>query len=145
MRPSSQPSKDMSNALRNRGVIASITLSLLFGGLLLDLTTQQDIVVAIAFNIPIAVSGLANSPRLTQTTVVLALVANIAAAYENALTFGDLDTITVANRSLAGLSFLIVGGVTLAHEGAVDRAAIMSRSWAGEADLAVLHRQSIHG
>lgn len=111
------------DALHRPAVVAALTLSLLFAGLLVDLNSRQDLVVAIVFNIPIAISGLANSRRLTIWTIVLALAANVAAAYENALLFARYDQITLLNRGLATLSFLIVGGMTLLREGAVDQVA----------------------
>jgi hypothetical protein len=106
--------------LKRPRVVIALTLGLLFAGLLVDMTTPQELVVAIIFNIPIAVSGLANSRRLTAWTIVLALAANVAAAYENALVFSGYDEVTLINRGLAALSFLIVGGMTLLREGAVD-------------------------
>jgi hypothetical protein len=102
-------------------VVMTLTLGLLFAGLLVDMTTTQELVVAIIFNIPIAVSGLAHSRRLTTWTIVLALAANVAAAYENALVFSRYDAITLINRGLSALSFLIVGGMTLLRVGAVDQ------------------------
>lgn len=110
----------MPELMHHPRVVISLTLGLLFAGLLVDLTTTQELVVAIIFNIPIAVSGLANSRRLTAWTIVLALGANIAAAYENALVFSRYDEVTLINRALTSLSFLIVGGMTLLREGAVD-------------------------
>lgn len=107
------------DVLRRPGVVVTLTLSLLFAGLLVDLTTTQELVVAITYNIPIAVSGLATSRRLTAWAIVLALAANVVAAYENAAVFGSYDTVTLANRALAALSFLIVGAMTLLREDAV--------------------------
>ena len=109
----------MPELLHDPRVVISLTLGLLFAGLLVDLTTTQELVVAIIFNIPIAASGLANSRRLTAWTVVLAVGANIAAAYENALVFSRYDEVALINRGLSTLSFLIVGGMTLLREGAV--------------------------
>lgn len=117
---------------RRPWVTATLSLSLLFGGLLLDLTTRQDLVVAITFNIPIAVTGLSNSRLLTVWTVLLALGANVAAGYENALTFSGYDAVTLLNRGLAAMSFLLVGVMTLAREGAVDEVEELqdARDWA---------------
>lgn len=106
--------------LRRPRVVVVMTLSLLFAGLLLDMTTIQALVVAITFNIPIAVSGLANSHRLTLCTIVLALGANVVAAYENAAVFGVYDRTALINRGLAALSFLIVGAMTLLRREAVE-------------------------
>lgn len=108
--------------------IGAVCLVSLFGGLLIDLTTTQELVVAIIFNIPIALSGLTTSRQLTIWTVVLALSANVAAAYENALVFSGYDSITLLNRGLAALSFLIVGVMTLAREGAVDEVAELGQA-----------------
>lgn len=116
----------MADWLTHPRTVTAVTLGLLFGGLLVDLQTRQDLVVAIIFNIPIAVSGLSSSRQLTAWTIVLALAANVGAAYENALVFGNYDTVTLINRSLAALSFLIVGGMTLARTGAVDEVELLS-------------------
>lgn len=110
----------MRDMLHHPRVVVGLTLGLLFAGLLVDLTTTQRLVVAIIFNIPIAVSGLANSRTVTIWVIVLALAANIGAAYENALVFSNYDQITLVNRGLAALSFLIVGLMTLLRTGAVD-------------------------
>lgn len=104
-------------------VATATAVLLLFGGLLVDLTTRQDLIVAIVYNIPIAATGVATgatSQRLTVWTILLALVANLAAAHENAVQVGGHDGVTVANRGLAALSFLIVGAMTLARETAVE-------------------------
>ena len=106
-------------------VVTALSLSLLFAGLLVDLTTVQTLVIAIIYNIPIALSGLALSRTLSLWTMVLAFSANIAAGYENSLLLGSLDTITLLNRGLAALSFLIVGALTLAFTSAAERAAAL--------------------
>ena len=100
---------------------AVLCLALLFGGLVLDLTTTQGLVVAIIYNIPIALSGLALSRSLTLWMLVLALGANVAAGYENALLTQGYDTITLLNRALAALSFVLVGIMTLALDSASDQ------------------------
>ena len=102
------------------GLVGTFVYGLLFGGLLLDLITSQDLVVAILYNIPIAVSAVAVSRYLTRSAIVIALVANLLAAYENAENIGSYDGIVLANRGLAALSFLIVGAITLARIRAVD-------------------------
>ena len=95
-------------------LIAVLSLSLLLIGLVIDLTTPRELVVAIIYNIPIALSSLALSRRLTVSVLLLAFGANIAAGYVNALGYGGLALFTLLNRSLAGLSFLLVGVLTLA-------------------------------
>ena len=99
---------------------APLCLALLFGGLVLDLTTTQGLVVAIIYNIPIALSGLALSRSLTLWTLVLALAANVAAGYENAIALQGYDAVTLLNRALAALSFGLVGVMTLALDRASD-------------------------
>jgi hypothetical protein len=115
------------------GLVGTFVYGLLFGGLLLDLITPQDLVVAILYNIPITVSALAVSRYLTGSTIVTALVANLIAAYENAENIGSYDGIVLANRGLAALSFLIVGAITLVRIRAVDQ----SRATPDVRDLAV--------
>ena len=99
---------------------APLCLALLFGGLVLDLATTQGFVVAIIYNIPIALSGLALSRSLTLWTLVLAFAANVAAGYENAIFLQGYDAITLLNRALAALSFVLVGVMTLALDRAAD-------------------------
>lgn len=89
---------------------------LLFGGLVVDLNTNQELVVSIIYAIPIAISGVLASRNLTWWCIGLALLANVAAGYGNASTFGGVDSITILNRGLAGLSFLLVGMMTLLLE-----------------------------
>lgn len=113
--------KRLLELLSRPGVVIVYVGVFLIGGLLFDLRTQ-DVVVAIIFNVPIAISGLANSRRLTAWVIVLALAANFVAAYENAVTFDGFDTVAAANRVLVAMSILIVGWVSLARETAVDEA-----------------------
>ncbi len=93
--------------------IAGVSYSLLLIGLILDLTTTQRLVIAILFNIPIAFSALALSRKLTLSVIILALLANIAAAYVNSLEANSHDLITLENRLLAGFSYLLVGLLAL--------------------------------
>lgn len=113
--------------------VTTVCLVLLFGGLLLDLTTQQGLVVAIIYNIPIALSGLALSRQLTVWTILLALAANLAAGYENALVMAGYDALTLLNRGLSALSFLLVGVMTLALNSASDQVTALAEKEA-EAD-----------
>lgn len=94
-------------------VIASFSFALLLTGFVLDLLSTQRLVVAILFNIPIALSALALSRRLTLTVLVLALLANIAAAYVNSIEANSHDLITIENRMLAAFSYLLVAALTL--------------------------------
>lgn len=112
---------DLVELLERPAVSMGLVGALLLGGLLVDLTTRQDLVVAIIYNIPIAISGVGlQSRRVTRWTILLALGANLSAAYENALQAGGYDAVTVTNRGFAALSFLIVGAMTLARERAAE-------------------------
>jgi len=90
-------------------------------GLLLDIATTQDLVIAIVYNIPIAFAGLANSRRLTVVMVALALSANVVAAYFNAQAGAGIDATALTNRGIASLSFLLVGYLTWALRDASSR------------------------
>lgn len=96
---------------------ATVTcLLLLFGGLVVDLNTDRALVVAIIYAIPIALSGLVVSRTLTVWCIALAVLANIGAGYGNAVSSGGTTTVTLLNRGLATLSFLLVGLMTLLLE-----------------------------
>ncbi len=97
-------------------VVPYACLAMLFTGLVIDLNSDQALVVAIIYNIPIAISAALASRTLTSWVIGLALAANTAAGYVNAVAVGSVDAFTVANRGLAGLSFLIVGAMTLLFE-----------------------------
>lgn len=97
------------------------SISFLTIGLLLDVATAQELVIAIIYNIPIAFAGLANSRRLTVVMVILALLANVIAAYFNAQATGGLDVTALLNRGIAALSFLLVGYLTWALRDASSR------------------------
>lgn len=89
--------------------------AMLFIGFVVDINTDQSVVVAIVFNVPIAVSGALLSRRLTIWATALAVLATIGAGWANAIDH-DVTTGTVFNRALACLSFLIVGAMTLLFE-----------------------------
>lgn len=93
-----------------------LCILLLFGGLVVDLNTDRALVVAIIYAIPIALSGLVVSRTLTWWCIALALLANVGAGYGNAVASGGMDTVTILNRVLAGMSFLLVGLMTLLLE-----------------------------
>lgn len=102
--------------------VARWTAALLAVGLLVDLLTPRALVVAVLYDIAIAVSGRARSPRVTGSVVAVALLANLVAAWENAQDVGGWNAIVVANRGFAALSFLVVGAMTAARNTAVDEA-----------------------
>jgi hypothetical protein len=100
-----------------RPVVATYgSMALLFVGLVVDLNSDQALVVSIIYNIPIVVSAVLLTRTLTVWTIVLSLAANAAAGYANAIDVGETSGFTVANRVLVGLSFLLVGSMTLLFE-----------------------------
>jgi signal transduction histidine kinase len=88
--------------------------ALLIGGVFLaDVLTPQALVVAILYNVPIALTGLALSRRLTLGMTLLALAANLVAGVLNAQATGGFESVAVFNRTFAGLSFLLVALLSL--------------------------------
>lgn len=79
---------------------------------LFDLRTEREVVVAIAYAVPVALSSLARSPRWTLLTTGAALLATLGAGLENALSEG-LSAASLINRALAALSFTLVGTFAL--------------------------------
>ncbi|MDH2908647.1 MAG: sensor histidine kinase, partial [Candidatus Eremiobacteraeota bacterium] len=72
---------------------------------LLDLFTPQLFIASILLNIPIALSSLALTRRLTVGLVVAAEFANALAAYLNAQhDHGRFDTIALGDRALLAAS-----------------------------------------
>lgn len=108
-------------------LIACLCLALLLGGLVLDLATEQALVVAIVYDIPVALSGLARSRRLTLSAIVIALANNLLAAYANAAAHGTPDGVALLNRSFSGLSVLLVGVLTLALHHSAARVTSLSQ------------------
>lgn len=90
------------------------SLALLLAGLVIDLASPQSLVIAILYDIPIALSGLANSRRLTVAVTLLAVVNDLLAGYANAVAAGGLDATALLNRGLALLSFVLIFALTLA-------------------------------
>lgn len=87
---------------------------------LLDVFSPQSLVAAILFGVPIALSGLAFSSRLTWTAVGLALVGDGVAGVLNAQAEGGISLLAVANRLLAALSMVLVGYLTVALVGRAE-------------------------
>ncbi len=104
--------EDSVYALKRPFYIALSSILLLTVGFVADLVTPQELVVAITYNVAIAIAGLVLSRRFTYGMLGAALFANILAGIINAGQ-GGYDTIAVLNRVLAGLSFLLVGYMTL--------------------------------
>jgi signal transduction histidine kinase len=96
---------------------------LLAGAWILDLLTPQLFVAAILLNAPIALSSLALDYRFTRILVIIALVANASAGYVNGLADHDhWDGIAVGDRIISALSFLLVGGLSIATQRSAARA-----------------------
>ncbi len=112
--------------LDDQAVAALGSVSFLLIGFLLDVATTQELVVAILYNVPIALSGLGASRRLTLYTIAGALGVNLVAGIFNAQ--GGVDTIAVLNRVLAALSFLLVGFMTWALRQSSARVADLQAS-----------------
>lgn len=106
---------------KSRLYIAVLSFALLIAGFVLDIRTSQVVVVAIIYNIPIALSSLALSRRLTLSLVGFALLGNIVAGYVNASPSGTIEAVAIANRSFAAVSFLLVGLLTLMLRNASSR------------------------
>lgn len=84
---------------------AGVLLSVLFW---FDLRTGRELVPAIAYTAPIALGGLARTPRWTLALLGLALAATTWAGIENVLSDG-FSVAAFLNRVLAALSFTLVG------------------------------------
>ena len=97
-------------------------IGLLVAAFVLDLLTPQLFVVAILLNGPIALSSLTLDSRFTRWLVGLALVANAVAGYANGIHDHHLDAIAVGDRVICGLSFLLVGGLSVATQHSAARA-----------------------
>jgi signal transduction histidine kinase len=94
---------------------------------LVDLITPQLFVAAILLNAPIALSSLALDFRFTQVLVAVALIANVSAGYVNGVTdHYHWDAIAVGDRIISGLSFLLVGGLSIASQRSAARAGELS-------------------
>lgn len=106
--------------LLSPSVAPFMCLVLVFVGLIVDLNTDPALVVAIVYNVPIAISAAVLSRTLTVWTIVMSLAANLAAGWVNAAATGEVDTFVVLNRSAAAVSFLIVGAMTLLFEARSD-------------------------
>jgi signal transduction histidine kinase len=88
-----------------------------------DLVTPQLFVAAILLNAPIALSSLALDRRFTQVLIVVALVANAIAGYANGVMAGyRWDALAIGDRIISGLSFLLVGVLSIASQSAAKRA-----------------------
>ncbi len=100
---------------------ACLLLLLVFFGI--DVATPQLFVVAILLNAPIALSSFAQDPRFTRLTIALAVIANVVAGYLNGATDGyRWEAIALGDRLISALSFLLVGGLSIATQRSAGRA-----------------------
>ena len=97
-------------------------IALLVAAWILDLLTPQLFVVAILLTGPIAISSLALDSRFTRLLVVLALVADATAGYANGFHDHRWDPFAIGDRVIAGMSFLLVGGLSIATQRSAARA-----------------------
>jgi len=79
--------------------------------------------VSILLNGPIALSSLTLDSRFTRWLVLLALVANAVAGYVNGLHDNHhWNALAIGDRTICGLSFLLVGGLSVATQHSAARA-----------------------
>ncbi|HKI57742.1 MAG TPA: HAMP domain-containing sensor histidine kinase [Trueperaceae bacterium] len=95
---------------------------LLAGGLVADLLTPQALVIAILYNIPIALASLSRRRSAPVVMAGLAFGANVLSGYVNAIATPP-DTIALLNRGLAAVSFVLVAFLSVALREASGRAA----------------------
>jgi len=93
--------------------VGIISMVLLVGTFGLDLLTPQNLVLAILYNIPIALSTLVFSRRLTLGITAMALLANLLAGFFNAGLARSFDPVALGNRVLAALSFFLIALLSL--------------------------------
>jgi len=109
-----------------KSALALLTLALLGATLALDILTPANLVVAILFNVPIALSSLLLSRNFTLTVMILALSSNLLAGFLNAQIPGSSDLAALLNRLFSALSFVLVGFLTLRLRSSVARVARLS-------------------
>lgn len=95
-------------------------LSLLVALFVFDMQSGRELVPAIAYAVPVALSSLAHSARWTLSLIGLSVLATVWAGVENVLAEGaQLDALL--NRALAILSFTLVGVFALVLGRSADR------------------------
>ncbi len=118
-------------------IIAAGTALFLLLGFVLDLATAQELVVAIIYNVPIAISGLSSQRRLLRYTTAAALLLNVSAGVINGL--GGVDTVSILNRVIASLSYLLVFFMTSSLRASSMRLAALQASEARATREHLLH------
>jgi signal transduction histidine kinase len=106
--------------------VAFLCYALLVGAWIVDLFTPQLFIAAILYNGPIALSSLALNRRLTTSLVVVSELLNVVAGYTNGLPHHLWQGIAIADRVLAGLSFVLVGYLALQTQQSARRAGAAS-------------------
>ena len=110
--------------------IPVVAFSLLAVAFAIDVATPQSLVVAILFDVPIALAALAVSRRLTTVLVALALGLDALAGYINGVqAHNHWDAIGIGDRLLAALSIVLVGYLSIAVQ---ERAQRVGRAAAQE-------------
>ena len=122
------------------GSLRAGCLALLAAAFALDLVTPQLFVAAILLNAPIALSSLVLDGRFTRLLIGLALVANVVAGYANgAAEHHHWEPVALANRAIAGLSFLLVGFLAVAAQDSALRAGELAAREARAARQRIAH------
>ena len=94
--------------MTTKRILLLAAFALLVALFIFDLQSGRELVPAIAYAVPVALSSLVHSSRWTLALMGLSALATVAAGIENGLTTGfDLDA--VLNRGLAAVSFTLVG------------------------------------
>lgn len=90
--------------------IAVLAFLMLFGAFVIDDLTPQTLVIAILFDIPIVMAAFTRSRGLTAALVGTALLANVGAAYVDAVRDGlHWEIIALEDRAFATVSIILVG------------------------------------
>lgn len=111
------------------------------GGLLLDLQTDHEVVMAISYAVPVALSSLLYSSRLTAAVMLFALAATFGVGFENFVldsASAELDTFALLNRALAAVSFTLVGALVVVLNRSSRRVSFLEREGARAAREAEL-------
>jgi len=95
--------------------VVLVATGLLGAIVVLDLQTGRELVPAIAYTVPVALSSLAHTARSTLLIMMLALCATVGVGIENTLSEG-FSAPAVANRALAFVSTALVGTFALVLE-----------------------------
>lgn len=123
-----------------RKPFAVFLLVLLAAGLLLDVQTDRQLVMAIFYAVPVALSSLAYSNRLTTLVVIVALAATFGVGFGDLMSESVTDAFALLNRALAALSFTLVGGLVVVLNRSSERVRLLEREEARAARESELRR-----